>query len=305
LRRLSTAPAHFLHDGFLESDPHGQATEEEAIMREAKFPVLRDHDAPLAETLDVLRRRRQFLQVLAGAGAVALLSRAASACTLIPEETAGPYPGDGTNGPNVLDEDGVVRADIRQSFGSSGTNLAPGTNATLTLDLVSTLTGCGPIEGLAIYVWHCDAQGRYSMYASGVTAENFLRGVQVTDANGRVTFTTVFPGCYDGRWPHIHFEVYASLDDALSGARPLRTSQLALPEDACRTVYAQTSIYPQSLANLNNTSLARDMVFSDDGGVTQIPSVSGDNADGWTLELEVGVAAEGTASDLVFADGFD
>jgi protocatechuate 3,4-dioxygenase beta subunit len=273
-------------------------------MRRSSLPRLRDPDASLAETLAVLRRRR-FLQTLAGAGAVALFAKTASACTLIPTETAGPYPGDGSNGPNVLDQDGVVRTDIRQSFGTSGTNLAPGTNMTLTLDLVSTLSGCEQIAGLAVYLWHCDAQGRYSMYASGVTGENFLRGVQVTDASGRAIFETVFPGCYDGRWPHIHFEIYASLDDALSGAAPIRTSQLAMPEAACRTVYAQTAIYPQSLANLNRTSLGQDMVFGDDGGVTQLATVGGDNADGWTAELEVGVAVEGTSNDLVYADGFD
>jgi protocatechuate 3,4-dioxygenase beta subunit len=274
-------------------------------MRRPLFPALRDPDASLAETLAVLRRRRRFLQSLASIGAVALFSRAASACTLIPSETAGPYPGDGSNGPDVLDQDGVVRSDIRRSFGASGTNLAPGTNATLTLDLVSTLSGCEQVAGLAVYVWHCDAQGRYSMYSTGVTGENFLRGVQVTDANGRVTFATVFPGCYDGRWPHIHFEIYASLADALSGAEPIRTSQLAMPEDACRTVYAQTAIYPQSLTNLDRTSLDEDMVFGDDGGVTQLATVSGDNTNGWTAALEVGVAVEGTSTDLVFADGFD
>jgi protocatechuate 3,4-dioxygenase beta subunit len=274
-------------------------------MRRSLFPVLREPDASLAETLAVLRQRRGFLQSLAGVGAVALFSRSASACTLIPSETAGPYPGDGSNGPNVLDQDGVVRSDMRRSFGASGTNLAPGTNATLTLDLVSTLSGCEQIGGLVVYAWHCDAEGRYSMYTAGVTGENFLRGVQVTDSNGRVTFTTVFPGCYDGRWPHIHVEIYGSLDDALAGADPIRTSQLAMPEDACRTVYAQTAIYPQSLANLNRTSLEQDMVFGDDGGATQLATVSGDNANGWTATLEIGVAVEGTSADLVYADGFD
>lgn len=274
-------------------------------MSDVGFPVLRDHDASLSETLDVLRERRRILKMLAGAGATALFAKGAIACTLIPPETEGPYPGDGSNGPNVLDQDGVVRSDIRTSFGSAGADLAPGTISTLALDLVSTLSGCEQVAGLAIYVWHCDAQGRYSMYSNGVTGENFLRGVQVTDANGRATFTTVFPGCYAGRWPHIHFEIYESLATALSGERPLRTSQLALPEAACRTVYAQSSIYPQSLANLDRVSLQSDNVFGDDGAVNQLATVTGDNANGWTIELEVGIDVEGSSVDLVFVDGFD
>lgn len=83
-----------------------------------------------------------------------------------------------------------------------------------------------PLAGYAIYLWHCNRDGGYSMYSSGITAENYLRGVQVTDSNGEVTFSTIFPGCYSGRWPHIHFEVYASLDAATTtpASNQVRTS---------------------------------------------------------------------------------
>ena len=87
-------------------------------------------------------------------------------------------------------------------------------------------------EGVAVYAWHADAQGRYSMYSQGVENENYLRGVQPTDAAGTATFTTVFPGCYDGRWPHIHFEVYRSTAEATSDGQIVRTSQIALPQAA-------------------------------------------------------------------------
>ena len=86
--------------------------------------------------------------------------------------------------------------------------------------------------------------------------------MQETDANGTVTFTSIFPGAYSGRWPHIHFEVYPSLDEATPAGTKLATSQIALPEDACKLVYA-TAGYEQSVANLAQTSLATDMVFSD------------------------------------------
>ena len=106
--------------------------------------------------------------------------------------------------------------------------------------------GCTPKAGAAVYAWHCDAQGRYSLYSNGVTNQNYLRGVQEADADGWVTFQTIFPGCYDGRWPHVHFEVYESLADASSVKNKIATSQLALPQDVCEKVYADTTLYPSS-----------------------------------------------------------
>src|SRR5215831_2952069 len=130
----------------------------------------------------------------------------------VPEETAGPYPGDSSNGPNVLNQAGVVRNDIRSSFaGLSGS--AAGVPLQLALTLVSAST-CTPLSDYAVYLWHCDAAGNYSLYSSGFTNQNWLRGVQAADTNGKVKFTSIFPGCYSGRWPHIHFEVYQSLTAA-------------------------------------------------------------------------------------------
>jgi protocatechuate 3,4-dioxygenase beta subunit len=124
----------------------------------------------------------------------------------IPDETAGPYPGDGSNGPDVLEDSGIVRADIRTDIG--GTTAVDGVALTFTLTVTDMANGDVPFENVAVYAWHCDAAGRYSMYSSGVEDNTWLRGVQVADANGQVTFTSVIPGCYAGRWPHIHFEVY-------------------------------------------------------------------------------------------------
>ena len=156
----------------------------------------------------------------------------------IPEETAGPYPGDGSNGLNVLTESGVVRSDITSSFGSAS-GVAEGVPLTVRLK-VYDLAGedATALAGAAVYLWHCDREGRYSMYDEAIADENYLRGVQEADADGRVEFTTIFPAAYSGRWPHIHFEVYQSLDEATSAENKLRTSQLAFPEDACDEVYA-------------------------------------------------------------------
>jgi protocatechuate 3,4-dioxygenase beta subunit len=204
----------------------------------------------------------------------------------IPEETAGPYPGDGSNGPNVLTESGVVRSDITSSFGSSS-GTAEGVPLTISMKIVDAATDAAR-AGAAVYVWHCDREGRYSMYGEGVTDQNYLRGVQETGSDGTVTFTSIFPAVYSGRWPHIHFEVYDSLATATAAGDKLATSQIALPEDTCNQVYA-TDGYDQSVQNLSQTSLTTDMVFSDDGAVHQLATMSGSVDNGLTAQLTVGV----------------
>lgn len=205
----------------------------------------------------------------------------------IPEETAGPYPGDGSNGANVLTESGVVRSDLTTSFGSaSGT--AEGVPVTIRLR-VQDLSGedVAPLAGAAVYLWHCDRDGEYSMYSESIVEENYLRGVQETDAAGRVEFTSIFPACYDGRWPHMHFEVYSSLASATTYSNKMRTSQLALPEDVCREVYA-TEGYEQSVTNLERVTLDSDNVFSD-GHSLQLARATGSVEEGYVVSLNVPV----------------
>jgi protocatechuate 3,4-dioxygenase beta subunit len=209
-----------------------------------------------------------------------------TACTTrIPQETAGPYPGDGSNGPDVLGLTGVVRSDIRSSFaGLSGT--ADGVPLTVVLNLVSA-SSCEPLTRQAVYIWHCDRLGRYSLYSSGATDQNYLRGVQAADSSGRVTFTSIFPACYSGRWPHIHFEVYPSLSAATNVANKSATSQIALPKAICDEVYA-TAGYETSVTNLSRVSLATDNVFSD-GASLELATITGSVAGGVTATLTVAV----------------
>ncbi|MEY2583413.1 MAG: hypothetical protein QOE09_3262 [Ilumatobacteraceae bacterium] len=214
-------------------------------------------------------------------------SGSAATCTPINEETAGPYPGDGSNGPNVLAESGILRSDITSSFGSS-TTVAQGVPTTVTMTIQGTANGCSALANAAVYVWHCSGDGLYSLYSQGATNENYLRGLQQAGADGRVTFTTIFPGAYSGRWPHIHFEVYASVAEATSGGQPIATSQLAMPQDVCNVVYA-TAGYEKSISNFAQTPLSRDNVFSDDGAAHQIPTATGSVGSGYTLELAVPV----------------
>ncbi|MEO8692705.1 MAG: intradiol ring-cleavage dioxygenase [Acidimicrobiales bacterium] len=211
---------------------------------------------------------------------------AATSCAKIPEETAGPFPGDGTNGPNVLTQSGVVRSDIRSSFGSAKT-VATGVPLTIALTVVDSKNSCKPLTGAAVYLWHCDINGLYSMYSPGVTGENYLRGVQATDSSGVVTFTSIFPAAYSGRWPHIHFEVFPSLASATNGQNKTAVSQLALPEDVCKAVFATTG-YSKSVTNLAQTSLKSDNVFSD-GVSLQTPTVTGSTSAGYVAKLLVAV----------------
>lgn len=284
------------------------------LILDPAYDDLEDHDRGLVFDLVTLDRRRVLkllgfggisatLFTIAGCGpsgatgsasATASASAAAAtdatdaSCAIIPEETAGPYPGDGSNGPNVLSESGVVRRDIRSSFGSS-TTVAEGIPLTIQLTIQDG-ADCAPLAGAAVYLWHCDRDGNYSLYSEAVTGENYLRGVQAADDNGFVTFASIFPACYPGRWPHIHFEVYPSLGLATNEANKIATSQVALPKDTCDAVYAADG-YSDSVSTMAQVSLDSDNVFGEDGGAQQLGTVSGDLSSGFTVALTVPVNA--------------
>ena len=282
------------------------------------------HDHGLASDLEMMRQlaaeRRQVLRwLLAGAatlplvscgggsdtGATASGSGAAAgsgstgtvttpttgACTVIPEETGGPYPADGTNTNggsivNVLNQSGVVRSDIRASF-NGATGVAAGVPLTIKLQLLNASGSCATLAGYAIYLWHCDRDGLYSLYSSGVTGQNYLRGVQETDSAGNLAFTTIFPGCYAGRMPHVHFEVYPSVAKAASAANRIKTSQFTFPMATLNEVYAASG-YTASVRNLAQISYATDNVFADGTGL-QMATVTGNATDGYVVTLSVAV----------------
>ena len=239
-----------------------------------------------------LDRRRMLGGMALGLGGLMMAacgSRAGAqagdlACVATPSETKGPFPADGSNGRprpiNVLAEEGVVRRDIRTSFaGMAGR--ADGVPLELELTLVGG-SDCRALPRHAIYLWQNDAAGVYSLYDDPQV--NYLRGLQSADAAGKARFTLIVPGCYGGRYPHCHFEVFESAEVAVAGGRPLLVSQLAFPETQCRAIYQTDARYGESLRNLAQQPIDRDFVFADAdaaGRARQTVAMSGDPARGY------------------------
>ncbi len=269
-----------------------------------------DHaDGGFAEDMRRTMGRRAALGVFGVAGGAAALwwmmgARAGATvsgtaadgavCVVPPAETAGPFPADGTNASagrtlNVLAETGVERVDLRDSFaGLQGR--ASGVPLDLTIRLVDVDAACAPLTDLAVYLWACDAAGAYSLYE--LPEVNYQRGLQVSGADGMLRFTTVFPGCYAGRWPHIHFQVFASRDAAATGRDALLTAQFALPQDMCEAVYTGGGAYGESLAHLGRLSLKRDGIFRNNSAAelaAQTIAVTGDPASGLVGRVTVGL----------------
>jgi protocatechuate 3,4-dioxygenase beta subunit len=217
------------------------------------------------------------------AGASSFLQKsavsAAGGCVLIPSETRGPYPLD------LSSNSSMFRQNVTE--GMAGTPL------NLTLNLVNVNDGCKPIANARVDIWHCDKDGYYSGFSNqgylgtrNGAGQTFFRGIQISDTNGDVKFTTIYPGWYAGRVQHIHFEVY--LNSVLSV-----TSQLAFPEDL-NTAVNNTALY--SAHGQNSTKNANDNVFSDTANTAyQIATVTANSGTGgYDCALTAGIAAPTT-----------
>lgn len=195
---------------------------------------------------------------------------ATGSCVVAAEEAAGPYP----DRLGMLSNPAFFRRDIRE--GRSGAVL------NLTLTVTNVRNNCLPVANANVEIWQCDASGNYSEYAQpgyNGTGQTFLRGLQATDANGNVTFTTVYPGWYSGRATHIHVKVY------VNGA-VVKTTQIAFPESITAEVYA-SGVYASK--GQSPTKNASDNVFSD-GTSTEMASVTGSAAAGYDGSLTIGIS---------------
>ncbi len=181
-------------------------------------------------------------------------------CAVTPSETIGPYPSLGD----------YVRRNITEG--------KPGLPLTLTITVVNAASACAPVAGASVEIWQCDHTGEYSEYGSG-RGQTYLRGLQVSDAQGQVVFETIYPGWYAGRATHIHVGVSV-------GGRSVKVTQIAFPEDVTAAVY-RTGVYAPK--GQNATTNARDNVFAD--GVSQeMITLSGDASSGFIGTFQVGVS---------------
>ncbi len=277
------------------------------------MPKRSDHHAGLQQDLQAIFERRQFLLAGSVAAAAGVLSACdwipgmsqpqpekiamaedGGECVLHPTETAGPFPADGSNNAhgtlsNVLANSGIKRKDLRFDLGDAG-EPADGVPMELKLKLLDVKNSCAPVANCAVYLWHCDAEGNYSIY--NLPDHSYLRGVGVSDQDGWVEFTTIVPGCYQGRFPHMHFEVYPSLEKATDYRNRILTSQLAVPADVCRAAYSKNTTYVSSIGNFENTELDRDGIFADNTPkqlAAQTIKASGAADSGYLGEVIVGL----------------
>ncbi len=255
-----------------------------------------DHDKGFRHDRPRILSRRKALTALGGMGAILASTQSSlAACMPMPSETAGPFSADGAHGRNaeainLLTREGVIREDLRPSFAGL-TPVADGVPLSMEIKLVEAGESCAHLRGRPLYIWHCDAVGGYSIYTDA--DRNYLRGVGVTDANGTIRFTTIVPGCYDGRWPHIHFEVFDTPERMNSGRDSLLISQFALPEKVCRVTYQADDRYSNSLRNLDRVSLNRDLAFRDNNTTemaSQMMSVTGSVTEGFFGNITIGLA---------------
>jgi protocatechuate 3,4-dioxygenase beta subunit len=182
-------------------------------------------------------------------------------CAVSPSETLGPFP-------NLGD---FVRSDVRED--------RQGLPLQLTINVVNVNQACAAVSGAAVEIWQCDVAGDYSQYGN-VRSATFLRGLQTTDGSGRATFTTIYPGWYQGRATHIHVDVSVN-------GRSVKVTQIAFPEDITASVY-RTGVYASR--GQNTTSNARDGIFSDSLAQQLISITGGDTANGYTGTFQVGVS---------------
>lgn len=197
--------------------------------------------------------------------------RDAEACLVSPRETAGPFP--------TKDPSQFLEADIRGD--------RTGIEMSVKITIQNRNNGCRALPGALVDIWHCDGDGYYSEYggtrmqSEDLQSAHFLRGRQKTDANGVATFTTIFPGWYRGRAPHIHVEI---LD---SKGKSLLITQIAFPTEICDTVYTEaTQFYKRGKQDTSNDT---DGVFADSLR-NQMASLSGSITKGFNLSNTIVVS---------------
>lgn len=220
--------------------------------------------------------RREVLVLLGGAALLAgaprrLSAQGLPACVVTPAQAEGPFFTDAR----------LNRSDIRSD--PTDKSVKEGVPLALTLRVSSVgAAGCVPLAGAMVDVWHCDAAGAYSDADRATAGKKFLRGYQVTDAQGAVRFTTIYPGWYPGRAVHVHFKVRVVAGPALGHEF---TSQLYFDEAVTDRVHARA---PYSARGARGRTLNNDDGLYRRGGNRLMLSLT-DSGPGYAGEFHVGV----------------
>lgn len=237
-------------------------------------------------------RRTEFLKKL-GAGTVAF-SLVAS-CTeeeILPDdsvnegttntdclstaaETEGPFP--------IKDPSSLQRVNIVGD--------RTGVDLDIEITILNKDASCEPLEGAIVDIWHCDKDGYYSEYGGtqmqsvDYTENHFLRGRQMANSNGKVAYTSIFPGWYQSRATHIHVHVYDN------SGKSLLVTQIAFPEGSESAVVRvnAASDYGYTKGMNGYTYNSNDNVFSD-GIETEMSSISGSISEGFSLKHNIVVS---------------
>ncbi|HTT04727.1 MAG TPA: hypothetical protein VMF64_05510 [Steroidobacteraceae bacterium] len=206
-------------------------------------------------------------------------STTTGACSTTPEGEIGPYFADDS-------ATGFQRSDITDNV--DGTEVQSGVALTFTVTVIDTENECSPMEGVQVDIWHCNASGIYSDIASeNTSSQNWLRGYQITDTNGVVTFTTIIPGWYSGRTTHIHLRLRSKYGEASSTTDGTNTTQVFFPQDLIDTL--STSVVPYSAEGSNPTTNATDRVYSQQVDGETLLTLSGSTAGGYSANITVGL----------------
>lgn len=202
---------------------------------------------------------------------------AATSCVMTPAKTVGPY---------FVDER-LDRSDVRADTASGA--VQAGVPLTLRMYVFDADADCAPVRGATVDIWHANAAGRYSDVAQeGTSGQNWLRGFQTTDADGLVTFTTIWPGWYSGRAVHIHFKVRVS--DGTTTTLEF-TSQMFFTDAMNNQVFTTASPYKERSPQTPDTPDGRDSILGGDAATLTL-NPTGDVAGGFTADFSVGVSKQ-------------
>lgn len=259
--------------------------------------------------------RRELLGILAGAGGVVALScgdnlakavdgggadtsagsDAASgsgdSCTATPEGEVGPYFADDS-------ADGFNRSNIVANL--DGSDVQTGVPLTLAITVLDSENSCAPYVGAQIDIWHCNASGVYSDISSeGTSTQQWLRGYQITDSTGKVTFQTIVPGWYSGRTTHIHLRVRSTYAEGSATDDETNTTQCFFDQTFVDTL--DTTVAPYSTEGQNPTTNAGDRVYAQQESGANVLPLTGDTTNGYTTAVTIYLpitAASGSGSGM-------